>query len=202
MTADTLIPRPDSETLVEGVLKQIADRDGPLSIVDIGTGTGCLLLALLSELPNASGLGVDISSAALSVARQNAHHLRLDHRCRFARGHYASMLTGGMDILIANPPYLAQQEVDTLDTEVCEFDPRLALVSGQTGLEAYQAIFEEVAGWQPRPRLMAFEFGYRQADAVCALAREYGLVSQEAHAMTILQDLGGRNRVLLLDKAQ
>ena len=139
VTKDTLVPRPDSETLVEGVLERIKDRSRALRIVDIGTGSGCLLIALLSELPNASGLGVDVSDAALEIAAQNAKSLGVSDRCEFAKGNYVSGLADDFDILISNPPYLAEAEKADLDEDVARFDPHGALISGPSGLEAYDA---------------------------------------------------------------
>ena len=118
VTPDVLVPRSDSETLVEGVLDCLKDRSQPLTLVDIGTGSGCLLLSLLHELPQAFGVGLDISGRALRVARQNANILALDTRCSFACSNYADALDGGMDILISNPPYLAEREMADLEEDV------------------------------------------------------------------------------------
>ena len=121
VTADTLVPRPDSETLISAVLDHLSDdrSNAPLRIADIGTGSGCLLLSLLSELPHAFGLGIDISMAAIKVAQANACALRLADRCAFARGDYASAVAASVDILISNPPYLAEAEMADLDRDVC-----------------------------------------------------------------------------------
>ncbi|WP_119309865.1 peptide chain release factor N(5)-glutamine methyltransferase [Cohaesibacter haloalkalitolerans] len=199
VTKDTLVPRPDSETLVAGVLDRIADKRAPLKLVDIGTGTGCLLLSLLSELPNARGVGSDISPAALAVAQENAQSLGLSGRVAFVEASYADAFAGGMDILISNPPYLAETEMADIERDVADYDPLGALVSGATGLEAYEAIFAAIASWQQKPSLMAFEFGYRQAAAVKSLAQVHGLAEENDTHCHILQDLGGQNRILLLE---
>lgn len=199
VTKDTLVPRPDSETLVAGVLERIADKKAPLMLVDIGTGTGCLLLSLLSELPNARGVGSDISPAALAVARQNAQGLGLSGRAAFVEASYADAFAGGMDILISNPPYLAEAEMVDIERDVADYDPLGALVSGVTGLEAYEAIFAAIASWQRKPSLMAFEFGYRQAAAIKSLAEAHRLAGEIGTHCHILQDLGGQSRILLLE---
>nr|WP_320140792.1 peptide chain release factor N(5)-glutamine methyltransferase [uncultured Cohaesibacter sp.] len=202
VTPDTLVPRPDSETLVAGVLDAVECKKAPLSIVDIGTGTGCLLLSLLSELPNAYGIGSDISPAALKVARQNAQDLALSQRSAFLCASYGDAFAGGMDILISNPPYLAADEMDDIEKDVAAYDPTNALVSGETGLEAYEALFSTIATWHEKPSIMAFEFGYRQADAVLAVARKSGLTAAIGDEGHILKDLGGQNRILLLLRSQ
>ncbi|WP_316862818.1 peptide chain release factor N(5)-glutamine methyltransferase [uncultured Cohaesibacter sp.] len=202
VTKDTLVPRPDSETLVAGILDTINDHDASLTILDIGTGSGCLLLSLLSELPNAVGVGADISSPALAVAQQNAEALDLAGRACFVRGHYAEAFSGGIDILISNPPYLAAHEMDDLEVDVAQYDPAGALVSGESGLEAYQQIFSSVHEWDRIPGLMAFEFGHAQAQDVQELAKMTGLVARAGSSGKILKDLGGRNRVYLLQSMQ
>ena len=200
VTPDTLVPRPDSETLISGVLNSIQNTEAAYRIVDIGTGSGCLLLALLSELPNAFGVGVDISEAALAVARRNAQDLGFSERVSFVQGDYAHTVTPDIDILISNPPYLAASEVDDLEKDVAENDPHHALVSGKTGLEAYHSIFKTVGAWKTKPAVMAFEFGYRQAKDICDLAQQYALSDDLASQMSVLTDLAGHERVLLVRK--
>ena len=199
VTKDTLVPRPDSETLVAGVLEAIADKNAPMTILDIGTGSGCLLLSLLSELPNAFGIGSDISPAALAIAKQNAQRLRLHERCAFVCASYADVFSENIDILISNPPYLAQEEMADLERDVADYDPVSALVSGETGLEAYEVLFSSIASWPHKPQIMAFEFGYRQAEAVQSVASKCGLLTHDGAKGNILKDLGGQNRVFLLD---
>lgn len=147
VTADTLDPRPDSETLVEAALDMLADRRGDaLSVLDLGTGTGCLLLAVLSELPRAEGTGVDLSQAAAKVARENARRLGLDARCRFLVGDWASALDGRFDLILANPPYIPRGEITSLQREVAQFEPNLALDGGQDGLDAYRHLAGTLPG--------------------------------------------------------
>ena len=198
VTAATLVPRPDSETLVSALFDEISDRDQCLRLVDIGTGSGCLLLSILSGLPNAYGVGIDISEAALCVAQKNADHLDLAHRASFIQGDYANALDGEIDILMSNPPYLAQDEMQDLERDVADYDPAHALVSGQTGLEAYEAIFSTIGSWDEKPSVMAFEFGHKQAKDVLALAKKHRLVGDNDGNATLWKDLAGHDRVLLI----
>lgn len=188
---DTLVPRPDSETLIEAVLARVSQIDHPLRIVDIGTGSGCLLLALLSEFPNATGVGVDISWDALMMARQNAKALGFDQRVQFVQADYASALNGEFDILISNPPYLAAHEFDDLERDVAKYDPYSALVSGENGLEAYVAILEQMSVWQNKPHHCFFEMGYLQGQALLDLVAAHSFGPAQ-----LLQDLAGRDRVV------
>ena len=135
VTSATLVPRPDTETLVEAALAAIDEggpRTRPLRIADLGTGTGALLLALLSEVPNALGVGIDMSMEALTVARSNAERLGLAPRARFVRGHFGAALAGGFDLVVSNPPYIPSGDIAGLSPEV-RFDPRAALDGGQIG---------------------------------------------------------------------
>lgn len=180
VTADTLDPRADSETLVEAVLaelkRQHADyRQRPLSIIDFGTGTGCLLLALLSELPAASGVGVDLNPGAIAVAAANAARLGLLQRAQFQHGSWDQGLTGQFDVVISNPPYIPSGEIATLQPEVAQFEPHLALDGGQDGLAAYRALVEVVRRVMIPTGFAAFEIGAGQGPDVIKLAQAVGL---------------------------
>jgi release factor glutamine methyltransferase len=197
VTADTLDPRPDSETLVEAVLAQIEVRHRPLRLLDFGTGTGCLLLALLSELPNAEGLGVDISEAALSVARSNAEALGMDRRTRFAIGDWgrdikSEPFSGLFDVILSNPPYIETAALAELEPEVVRHDPSLALDGGADGLEAYRRLMPDVVRLLKPGGLLALEIGQGQGDAVRRIVRTAGLDSIGSAA-----DLAGIERCLL-----
>jgi release factor glutamine methyltransferase len=137
------VPRPDTETVVETALAAIPDRMRALRIADFGTGTGAILLALLLELPNATGIGTDISSAALAVARRNAVDTNLAARARFAVCHYGAALRAPFDLVVCNPPYIASGEIAGLDPEVRDHDPLLALDGGTSGLDGYRAVIAD-----------------------------------------------------------
>ncbi len=192
ITPDTLDPRPDSETLVEAVLAQIDDRAAPLSILDLGTGSGCLLLALLAELPAARGLGVDISAAALEVARENARFLGLSVRARFERRDWAMGLGGFWQAIVSNPPYIKESEIEGLAPEVAHYDPNLALTAGLDGLDAYRALLPQAARLLERGGILALEVGEGQQEAVEALLVATGLTP-----LCRNRDLAGIERCLV-----
>lgn len=175
ITSATLTPRPDSETIVEAVLDALSDRAAPLRVLDLGTGTGCLLLALLSELPNAIGVGVDISHAALAVAVANARALGFDRRAAFLKSDWTTAIGGRFDVVVANPPYIPAAEIDQLAPEVAQFEPRVALDGGPDGLAAYRTLASGVARVAARGGLIALEIGLGQAADVEALAHAKGL---------------------------
>jgi release factor glutamine methyltransferase len=136
-----LVPRPETETVVELALSLVGeDRTRPLRIADLGIGSGAIMLALLFELPNAFGVGTDVSANALDVARGNAERLGLADRAQFLVSHYGTGLGGSFDLVVSNPPYIATREIATLAAEVRDHDPRLALDGGADGLDAYRAI--------------------------------------------------------------
>ena len=193
VTRACLDPRPDSETVVEAVLSKLADWNRGWRILDLGTGSGCLLLALLSELPNATGLGVDKSPEALAVALGNARRLGLVTRARFEERDWMCELEGVFDVVVSNPPYIPTAEVDALQPEVALYEPRMALDGGRDGLDAYRAIIPSLARRLAPGGLAALEIGVTQA-AVEKLARKAGFAT-ECRA-----DLGGRDRCLILTR--
>jgi release factor glutamine methyltransferase len=173
----TLVPRPETETVVEAALAALpaGAREGSLRIADLGTGTGAILLALLSELPRARGVGTDIEPAALAVARRNAARLGLAGRAGFVACDFGAALAGPFDLVVANPPYVASATIATLAPEVCDHEPRRALDGGADGLCAYRALAADL------PRLLApravavLELGAGQEAAVAALLAGGGL---------------------------
>jgi release factor glutamine methyltransferase len=195
VTADTLTPRPDSETLVQAVLERIADRRAPLCLLDLGTGTGCLLLALLHELPHARGQGVDISDAALAVARRNAARLGLADRAGFAVGDWATGLADGYDIVVSNPPYIPAAEIPDLMPEVGRFEPCLALDGGSDGLAAYRALAPQLAARLAAGGFGALEAGLGQVPAIGAILARAGL-----ETAGVKRDLAGRERCVVFKK--
>jgi release factor glutamine methyltransferase len=174
-----LDPRPDSETLVDAALAHIdataAGRAGAWRVLDLGTGSGCLLLALLSELPNATGLGLERQPGAVALARANAARLGLDSRAEI-RGDCWTTLSGArFDLIVANPPYVPTAEIARLAPEVARYDPPGALDGGPDGLDAYRDLVPRLPGWLA-PRGQAFlEVGHDQARRVQALAQAAGL---------------------------
>ncbi|MBM3541078.1 MAG: peptide chain release factor N(5)-glutamine methyltransferase [Alphaproteobacteria bacterium] len=170
ITPDVLDPRPDSEAVVEAVLSRLGTRDGALSLLDFGTGSGCLLLALLAELPNAWGLGVDRSQAALRVAAGNAAAHGLGRRARFLASDWDAALSGRYDVIVSNPPYLADREMETLAPEVRGHDPRLALSGGADGLEAYRKVLPALRRRLAPGGFAVLEVGVGQAAAVADMA--------------------------------
>jgi release factor glutamine methyltransferase len=173
----TLVPRPETETLVESVLAAIDARGGrakPLRVVDLGTGSGALLLALLSELPNASGVGTDVSIAALRVAAGNALRLRLT-RASFVACNVAAALHGPFDIIVSNPPYIPTSDIDALAPEVRDFDPHLALDGGSDGLDFYRTIAAAAPALLAPAGLVVVELGPGQAPSVAELFTNAGL---------------------------
>jgi release factor glutamine methyltransferase len=195
ITAATLDPRPDSETLVAAVLERIGDPERPRRVLDLGTGSGNLLLAVLAELPGAWGVGIDIDPAALTVARDNAAALALDGRAAFSAGDWASALAGGWDVILCNPPYVRSGEIDSLAPEVARFEPLGALDGGPDGLAAYRRVVPELARLLAPEGLTAVELGMGLADEVAALAVAEGL-----ECVACLPDLAGIRRCLLLGR--
>lgn len=190
LSAGTLEPRPDTEILVEAVLER-AGQTAPL-IVDLGTGTGAIILALLAQLPDASGVAVDLSTDALMTARRNAERHGLLDRVRFLCGNYATALRGPVDILVSNPPYISHLELAGLSPEVTGHDPMLALDGGVDGLDAYREIVPQAAAVLVSGGLLAFEIGAAQGASVAGLLTAHGFQEVE-----ILQDLAGLDRVVL-----
>lgn len=174
VTRDTLTPRPDSETIVAAALALSGGRDRAMDILDFGTGTGCLLLALLHELPQARGVGVDCSAAALAVARRNAAALGLIERAQFVQGVWGAALSGAFDVIVANPPYIAESELATLAPEL-GFEPCGALSGGPDGLVAYRALAPDVYRLLAQDGVAILEVGIGQADAVESILRASGL---------------------------
>lgn len=165
LSPETLDPRPDSETLVEAVLtalKQQKREHSPLRILDLGTGSGCLLIALLTELPNATGVGVDQSEEALETAQKNARLNEVDARTTFLRGYWADEVTETYDVVISNPPYIPADDLGALEPEVKDHDPYRALTPGPEGLEAYRYLAPQLSRLLTPTGLCALEFGAGQ----------------------------------------
>lgn len=195
VTPDVLVPRPETETVVELVLDEVVNdamRMEKLRILDIGTGSGALLLALLSELENAVGTGTDISAAALSIARGNAERNGLADRCHFVASDLLAGLTGQFDLVVSNPPYVARGDIARLAPEVRDHEPQVALDGGNDGLDFYRAIAAQARDLLAPGGRLVVELGAGQEAAVRALFIKAGLSGE----MTVRHDLAGIPRAL------
>jgi len=192
VTCDVLTPRADTETLVDGVLKSLPPEE-PMRILDLGVGSGAILLALLAERPAWSGVGVDISEAALEVARENAALLKLDQRASFVHGLWAEGLPDrSFDAVVSNPPYIPTADIDGLEPEVSRHEPRLALDGGADGLDAYRALAPQLMRVLKPGGVFALEIGHDQGQAVEALMQ-----GAKAGFCRVISDLGQRDRVVI-----
>jgi release factor glutamine methyltransferase len=179
----TLVPRPDTETVVELALELLradGDLNRPLRIADLGTGTGAILLALLSELPAAEGFGTDISEAALQIAAANAARAGLSNRVTFIACDYGSGLSGTFDLIVSNPPYIRTADIAGLAAEVRKYDPLAALDGGADGLDAYRALIPQAAGLLAPGAALIVEAGLGQSGQIEALMTAAGLTPSGA----------------------
>jgi len=195
---DTLDPRPDSETLIEAALAWLGPSrgraEGPmLKILDLGTGSGCLLLALLSELPLAQGLGIDAQPGAVAIARANAEALDLGGRARFRIGDWGQGIGQRFDVILCNPPYVPAAEIAGLEPEVARFDPWLALSGGNDGLDSYRALALQLPDLLAEDGRAFIELGFGQERAVSQLFEAGGLQVADCRS-----DLAGIPRCLVL----
>jgi len=175
LSTDTLDPRPETETVVTAVLRSIPDRGAPLRLLDLGTGTGCILLALLSEFPAATGFGAEVAAGAAVTARRNAATLGLAHRADFVVGDWAGPISGVFDVIISNPPYIASAALADLPREVALYDPRCALDGGPDGLACYRSLAADIRRLMGPRSLFVCEVGLSQGSAVEAILRANGL---------------------------
>ena len=194
----TLDPRPDSETIISAVLKNYPDKQAPLRILDLGTGSGCLLLALLSEYPNATGIGLDASMSALQVAQKNVDKYAPD-RAKLVCQNWDLpdwwKDLGGFDIVVCNPPYIPTNDIEKLDKDVKDFDPIQALDGGQDGLDEYRSLSESVLEVLKQKGLIFFEIGQGQETDVIDIMQ-----AQKLHLKASYEDLAGILRVLVFSR--
>jgi release factor glutamine methyltransferase len=192
VTADVLDPRPETEMLVAEALVRPFAR-----VLDLGTGSGCILVTLLAERTDALGVGLDLSEAALAVAAVNAQAHGVAARATFARSDWCAEAEGMFDLIVSNPPYIAAAEMAVLAPEVREHEPHLALTDGGDGLGAYRAILSEAPRHMAAGGRILLEIGAGQGEAVTALAQQAGFA-----APRLLPDLDGRDRVVVLESQQ
>lgn len=195
LSAATLVPRPDTETVVELALEILRVDPNPrydLRIADLGTGSGAILLALLSELPGAYGVGTDISEAALRTARANAIGLKLDRRAAFAACNYAAALSGTFNMIVSNPPYVRSAEIAGLAAEVRDYDPLTALDGGTDGLHAYRVLIPQSARLLAQHGALIVEAGYDQSANIEGLMAAAGLILERPPKV----DLAGIRRAV------
>ena len=191
LTPDVLVPRADTETVVETALSAFPEGMA-FQMIDMGVGSGAILLSILAERPAAKGLGTDISEEAIAVARDNAANLGLGDRTAFLRTAWGDGVGNeGFDLVVSNPPYIRSEEIETLDPEVREHDPRLALDGGPDGLDAYRALVPETLRLLKPLGVFVVETGWDQAEQVKALFAEAGFEN-----LRVVQDLGTRDRVV------
>ena len=188
VSKDVLDPRPDSETLIEAVLESYTDKEAALHILDLGTGSGCLIISLLQEYPKATGVAVDISESALQIAKQNAKDLPIKFLCADMCALPADL--GKFDIVVSNPPYIARSEIEHLEVAVKNYDPLLALDGGPDGLDFYRQLSHLALAEK-----LFVEIGQGQEHAVTDIMQQSGWTHQKSW-----KDLGGIVRVLLFQK--
>jgi release factor glutamine methyltransferase len=191
VTPAVLAPRPETEFLVEAALAETSSQV-PLTVLDLGVGSGAILLSVLSMRPLAMGLGVDVCPDALAVAQANAAALGLEGRAQFQQGDWDDGLSGQFDLILSNPPYIPTADIAELDPEVRDFEPHLALDGGADGLDAYRRLAPAIKRLLAVDGVALVEFGLGQADAMAALLRASGL-----DPVRVIQDLGARARALV-----
>ncbi len=204
LSSDTLDPRPDTELIIELALQRFSGRKAPKNILDLGTGSGCILISLLSEFPEAHGVGVDLSEGALEMARQNAQQNKCANRAKFIQGSWWNALDAQhgaaktvhkvqqkYDLIVSNPPYIVNQVIPDLSPEVKNHDPILSLDGGVDGLDAYKIIFSQLKNYLSDDGITLLEIGYDQENDVMRLSKESRFALRTVHA-----DLAGNPRVV------
>lgn len=191
VTKDTLDPRPDTEILIEQALKWANEQGRPLSILDLGTGTGCIILTLLAEIPGSVGVACDVSPAALEVAKKNATGLGMQEKVRFIESDWFESVDGQYDMIVSNPPYIPNPDIATLAREVRNHDPILALDGGTDGLDAYKKVFSDIKSFLKPGGRAFFEFGFSQGENISRLVDDSHL-----YMVGITPDIAGIPRVV------
>ena len=192
VSSETLIPRPDSEVLIDSVLDFIKDHEASMRILDLGSGSGCLLGALLREFKNSYGIGIEINEGASSIARQNMAKLGFSTRSAIMVGDWGQSIDGDFDIIVCNPPYIPSQDIETLDLCIKQFEPRVAIDGGEDGLAAYRILSQQLPLLLKPSGVAAVEFGIEQCKAVIQLFENADLIICQ-----ISHDLASQERCLL-----
>lgn len=192
VNADVLTPRPETEFVVEAGLQATLPADAPHRILDLGAGSGAIILALLRERPNATGVAIDVSPQALAIVQENAEQLGVANRLDIRQNDWADGLDERFDLIVSNPPYIRSGDIDALAPEVSRFEPRVALDGGEDGLVAYRIIIAALPRLLKPGAAFALEVGLGQAESVKALAEEAGLMTAEP-----VRDLSGIPRVVV-----
>ena len=190
LSPETLDPRPDTETLIDAVLERYKDSS-PKTILDLGTGTGCILITLLKHFPDAKGVGVDLSEDALETAQTNAKTHKVDDRATFIQSNWTESIHESFDLVVSNPPYIDEKAIQNLDESVKNHDPILALQGGKDGLQAYREIFSNLFSLLNEGGRAFFEIGFDQEKSTRRLVVESRLLLESAYA-----DLAGHIRVI------
>ncbi len=183
VTPDVLDPRVDTEIIVDAAIKKFIG-DPPEAVLDLGTGSGCLIISLLTEWPKAQGVGVDVCKKALAVAGENARINKIEKRLKLVQSNWGDSVKGKFDVIVSNPPYIANHEMPNLPKEVKNYDPILALSGGEDGLNCYRLIIKEIKNLLKRDGVCFFEVGFSQADDVTRLVEDSGLSVDAIHPDT------------------
>lgn len=186
VSSDVLDPRPDTEALIEQALAQPFSK-----VLDLGTGSGCILITLLAEQPDATGTGLDLSDAALRVATRNADLNRVVNRTEFVQSDWFAKIEGKFDLIVSNPPYIDESEWQTLEPEVQQWEPKTALTPGADGLEPYRLIAAQAGAYLTDQGRVLVEIGWQQGEAVAEIFRTEGWRN-----IAVMQDLNGKDRVV------
>jgi release factor glutamine methyltransferase len=193
VNSHTLDPRPDSELIIENALKFFPDKTSAINILDLGTGSGCLLLSLVDEFKNSNGVAVDISQEALAIAQKNAINLALQDRVEFIQSNWFENISGMFDLIVSNPPYIPKADIEHLEKEVKEYDPYLALDGGLDGLDPYRYLAENLKKFLKIGGYAIIEFGIGQAQELKKIFNQYNILAIE-------KDLAKLERVIILER--
>jgi len=198
VSRDVLIPRPDTEIIVEETLDICRKINASkIKILDIGTGSGAIALALAKEVPNGKITATDISASALALARKNAHSLDLDNKIDFQQGDLFGAVEGVFDIIVSNPPYIAQEEYKELPSSVRDYEPRIALLAGKNGLEIYEKLINQAPDYLKKKGWLLLEIGAKQEQSVRGLMDESGFYD----SIAMRRDYAGFPRVVRARRA-